>query len=180
MATTSVAQLRLSQALFVTLGVICILAALVPMGLPADAAPMPNLVFVLAVAWTIRRPSASPWGLIFVLGLLADIVLMQPIGMWTLCTLLASEFVRAQRWPIREQMFAVEWAIFATLFALALGFNALLLGLVFAPRPSFGLALNYFLSTVIAYPILVGLLYWVFQVRSPSVSTQSRQFGRIS
>lgn len=173
-------QLRLSQALFLGLGLTGILAAMVPLGLPADAPPMPNLVFVLAIAWTIRRPSSAPWGLVFLLALLADIVLMQPIGLWALSTLLATEFARAQRWPIREQMFAVEWAIFAALFALALGFNALILGIVFAPRPSFGLVASYFLSTVLAYPIVVALLYWVFRIRSPHVAHQSRQLGRIS
>ena len=179
-ATMTGAQLRLNQALFLGLGFFATLAAMVPLGLPADSPPMPNLVFALAVAWSIRRPASAPWGSVLAISLLADILLMKPIGLWAIATLAASEFARAQRWQIREQMFVMEWAIFAALFVLALTFHSLMLGIVFLPRPALGLSLSYLITTVIAYPVVVGVLHWIFGVRSPRVAHQSKRLGRIS
>ena len=180
MATITGPNLRINQALFFSLGFLFILCAMLPLGLQADAPLMPNLVFALAISWTIRRPASAPWGSIFALALLADVLLMKPIGLWAALTLGLSEFARAQRWAIREQMFLVEWAIFAAVFAFALALNALLLALVFEPRPALPLVLNYFLSTTLAYPVVVLLIHWVFGVRSPRVAHQSKRLSRIS
>lgn len=180
MAMITGASLRINQALFFSLGFLCILAAMLPLGLQADAPLMPNLVFVLSVAWAIRRPASAPWGSIFVLALLADVLLMKPIGLWAGLTLALAEFARAQRWAIREQMFLIEWAIFAAMFAVALGLNALLLAIVMEPHPPFSLILNYFLTTAIAYPVVVAIIHWIFGVRSPRVAHQSKRLSRIS
>lgn len=174
------ATLYLNQALFAAIAFFAILTAMLPMGLPADSVPMPDLVFAVAFAWTIRSPSTAPFGLIAGVALLADILLMRPIGLWALCLLLATEFARMYRWQIREQLLVVEWGIFAVAFALALSLHSIVLGMAFSPRPGFYLALTYFWSTVIAYPVVVLILHWVFGVRSPKVAASSARLGRLS
>ena len=180
MATQSGATLWFSQALFASLGLFAVLAAMLPLGLSANAIPMPDLVFILAVAWVIRRPVAAPLGLVAAIAIIADILLMRPIGLWALVMIFSVEAVRARRWTIREHMFLVEWAIFATLFAVSLVATSIILGLAFAPRPGAYIMFTYFLSTVIAYPIVVGLLQWVLGVKRPKVAHRTIGPGQVS
>ncbi len=176
---TTPSTIWFGRAVFGSLGLIVTLIAMLPMGLSAEAAVMADLLFCLFFAWTIRRPSTAPIGLIMLLALLADFLLMRPLGLWTFIILMGTEFARAQRVPLREQMFIVEWLIFAFVFAGALLVNFLLLKFSFSPTPSFNLMLAYFVSTVSAYPIVVAILHWVFRVRSPQAPGGYTTLGRV-
>ena len=176
---TSASTIWFGRAVFASLGLLVTLLAMLPMGLSAESAVMADLLFCLFFAWTIRRPSTAPVGLILVLALLADFLLMRPLGLWTFIILMASEFSRAQRIPLREQMFIVEWFIFALIFAIAIAANFALLTMTFSPTPSFNLMLAYFISTVGAYPIVVAVLHWIFRVRSPQAPGGYTRLGRV-
>ncbi len=166
------------RAVFGSLALITTLIAILPLGLSAEARAMSDLYFCLVFAWVIRRPSTAPMGLILVMALLADFLLMRPLGLWSFTILMASEFARSQRIPLREQMFIIEWFIFALVFAAALFVNTVILKFSFSPTPSFNLMFSFFVSTIIAYPIVVALLYWVFRVRAPQAPGGYTRLGR--
>lgn len=168
------------RALFGSLGLIVTLIAMLPLGLSAEAKVMADLFFCVAFAWVIRRPSTAPIGLILLVALLADFLLMRPLGLWAFIVLMATEFARSQRIPLREQMFIVQWLIFAVVFAVALLVNLLFLKFSFSPTPSFQLMFAFFLSTVAAYPIVVALLHWVFRVRAPQAPGGYSRLGRVA
>jgi len=153
----------LGRAVFASLGLISTLIAMLPMGLSAEANIMADLFFCIVFAWVIRRPSTAPMGMVLVIALLGDFLLMRPLGLWAFIVLMASEFARGQRVPLREQMFIIEWLIFALTFATSLFFNFLFLKISFSATPSLNLMFAFFVSTVVAYPIVVGLLHWVFR-----------------
>jgi len=71
------------RAVFGSLGLITTLIALLPLGLSAEATVMADLFFCLAFAWVMRRPSTAPIGLILIMALLADFLLMRPLGLWS-------------------------------------------------------------------------------------------------
>lgn len=170
----------LGRAVFVSLGLFFTLIAMLPLGLAADAMHMPDLFFCAAFAWIIRRHETAPLALIFVTALFGDIMLMRPLGLWTMITIILMEAVRTQRIPLREQMFVVEWLIFMLVFALALGLNSMILSLSFHPALRFDLALDYFINTALAYPFIAALLHFVFRVRQPRVLVGASEIGRIS
>lgn len=168
-----------NRALFMSLGLFVTLAAMLPLGISADAAVMPDLLIAMTFAWIIRRPDTAPLGLVLLLALFADVMLMRPVGLWAMLTLLVAEFARSQTRPLREQMFVLEWLIFSLVFVAAIGLNALILGLTFSPKPGFDLTLNYVINTVAAYPLVVGVMHWVFRVRSPGVAAGPDRLGRV-
>lgn len=168
------------RAVFGSLGVFATLAAMLPLGLQADAMVMPDILFCLAFAWVVRRPLTAPLVLIFCLSIFADFMLMRPLGLWTLVLIGASELARAQRVPIREQMFVLEWLIFTCVFGAALLANAILLKISFSAGPTSGLALNFFINTVLAYPFVVAMLHWVFRIRAPRTPSGFNRLGRVT
>jgi len=163
----------------VSLALFSILISMMPLGLSADTLPMPDLVFALAFAWVIRSPSTAPLGVVVAVALLSDVLLMRPLGLWTLVIIIVTEFARAQRIPLRAQMLVVEWSIFAIAMALGLALNGMILSTTFTPRPGFDLVFNYWLISVVAYPVVCGLLHWVFRIRAPLVSATSDRLGRV-
>jgi penicillin-binding protein 2 len=56
---------------------------------------MPDLVYCLAIAWTIRRPDEAPRWAILALGLAGDVMISRPPGIGALGLLLAAEAARS-------------------------------------------------------------------------------------
>lgn len=169
-----------SRALFLSLGLFATLAAMLPLGLVADSPAMPDLLIAMTFAWTIRRPESVPFLMVVGMGLFADIMLMRPIGLWAMLTLLMAEFARSQIRPLREQMFVLEWAIFAIVFLLCAAVNSLILNLTFTPGPSGDLMVNYSVATIAAYPLIVAVMHWIFRIRAPKAAAGSDRLGRVA
>jgi len=169
-----------NRALFVSLALFAILASMLPLGLSADSISMPDILVAMTFAWVVRRPDTAPYFLVVMTALFADIMLMRPIGLWAMLTLLVGEFARAQRRPLREQMFVMEWAVFALVFSVAIGGYMLALNLTFTPGPGIDLMLNHILLTVLTYPLVVGILHWVFRIRAPKTAARSERLGRVT
>lgn len=167
MGPVSPTQMWLKRALFVSLSLFAIIIAKIPLGLPADALQTPDIFFAICVAWVVRVPAAATLPLIFGMALLADIVMMRPIGLGVLTTILATEYFRAQRFTLREQMFVVEWLIFVAAFAVSLGLQMCILAMTFAATPPLDLVLTYIGLTALVYPVVVGVLRFVFRIASP-------------
>ena len=168
----------MGRALFAGLCMFCIIAAKIPLGLPADAALMPDLFFVLVVAWVIRSPRTATLPLIAAMALLADVLLMRPVGLAAILVVLTSEYFRAQRFSIREQMFVVEWLFFVILYAGQMGLYIFVLAISFSEAPPLGLAMKFIGITALAYPIVVALIHTVFRVRSPKAESGAEIGGR--
>ena len=66
--------------LFVTFGLLTILAPLVPLAPGADRVP-PDLLYCVVMIWVLRAPAAAPLWAVLALGLLADALLMRPPGL---------------------------------------------------------------------------------------------------
>lgn len=180
MAVESNSALWLEGAVFVSLGLVTTLISMLPLGLSAETTLTPDLFFCMAYAWIIRRPITAPLGLIFIVALFSDIMLMKPLGLWAFIILMSTELVRSQEKPLREQMFIFEWLIFALLFAVALAANSMLLTLALYPRPGFDLILGYFASTVLAYPLVLAVLHFIFRIRAPKAPGEYSRLGRSS
>lgn len=177
MATSS--SVWFGSALFLSLGFFSILAAMLPLGLSADSLIMPDLFFCMTFYWVVRSAKTAPITLIFGIVFFADVMLARPLGLWTLIVVLAMEFTRYQRFPIREQMFIVEWILFALLFGVSLLINALLLMLSFSSTPDLDLSVQFFGMTVLTYPLVMLVLHYIFRIRAEQAPKGNNRLGRV-
>jgi rod shape-determining protein MreD len=163
-------------ALVAALGVVAVQASLLPLGTTA----VPDLLYCVVIAWTVRRPESAPLWTILALGLYADIMLSRPIGLGTLGLLLASEAMRANAGRFHGAPFLLEWLAAVAAFALILAGIAALLRLAFADTPGLPVLLAHLTSTALAYPLVCVALVWGLGLRGPSRGrTGERRLGRI-
>lgn len=153
--------------LFLTAALIVIGIRLVPMGHAVSAWASPDLLYLLFVYWLIRRPRSAPVLAVVFLALLADALMMRPMGLWAVCLLVGTEFVRAYVRAFREQPFLLEWLNISLLFAALLAAQNVLLLLTFSQPFALGTLFSHFLMTVAFYPIVYGVFGGIFRIHAP-------------
>lgn len=97
------------------------LISFVPLGFPHADLLMPNLLLAGAFYWMINRPQLVPNLVLFVLGLLFDLLNGGLLGLMPLTLILAARFVDDQRRIFTGHMFVVSWWGFVIL---AVGYGA--------------------------------------------------------
>lgn len=123
---------------------------------PAPFAWLPTypLVLLMAVFFlSIYAPRSLPFGVVFALGLLTDMLLSAPLGLHALLAVLAQQLVLRMVRVVSRQAFRVVWAGFAVL---CVGYHAcmlLVLHAVMAQPPAADSVLPLLISTVVFYPI---------------------------
>lgn len=150
---------------FLGLGFFLIVAAMLPFNLEIPGWPGPDLLYCLCVAYVIRRPDIGAFWAITALLLLADILHMRPLGLWTLILLLLTEGFRSRNLDFRDMIFPVEWLVVSLGFACALLIEHVILGLALVPNARFLELFKLFLQTVIAYPLIILFLHFVLHIR---------------
>lgn len=99
----------------VTLGLVLFAGALA--GLPGEEAMRPALALCCVFAWSVLRPALLPAPLVFLIGLLCDLVGWLPLGVATLVLLLTQGAALRLRRSLIAGGFLVEWACFAPVAA---------------------------------------------------------------
>ncbi|MEO1537308.1 MAG: rod shape-determining protein MreD [Pseudomonadota bacterium] len=142
---------------FIAFAATLIFLKLLPLNPGPGRLPGPDVLLLVALCWTIRRAKLLPVWLLAAVFLLSDLLLMHPPGLWTALTILACEFVRARRVPLRTATFFIEWLLVAGVVAAMTVANTLILSIFVAPQPAFGLTVIGMILTVLAYPLVVIL-----------------------
>jgi rod shape-determining protein MreD len=150
---------------FVALAATFLFLRILPLGALPPAWPGPDLLLCMTIVWVLRRPTYVPVGLIVGVFLLDDLVTARPPGLWTLVVLLGTEFLRSRAVLTRDLPFVVEWAMAAAvILAMTLAFRAALV-VFMVPMTGLGPVLLQFLSTMIAYPVVVLASAWALGLR---------------
>lgn len=171
------ARIWFYRAAFVALAAGVLFLRILPLGNTAGAWPGPDLLLCLMLAWVTRRPDHLPALLIGLVVLIEDLVLMRPPGLWAALVVLATEFLRSRSALTRELAFLAEWLLIAlVVFAMLIGYRTLL-ALAFVDQPGFGYAFAQTASTILCYPVVVGLLHLALKLRKPSTG-EVDAFGR--
>jgi rod shape-determining protein MreD len=125
-----------------------------PLGLPMQAALLPALTLGSVWFWALFRPAALPPPLVFMIGVLLDLLGYMPLGSGVLILLIVYGVAVRTRRKLARQPFAVVWAVFAALAvgaaALGWGLTSLLQFVMLPPSP----ALFQAVLTVAVYPVL--------------------------
>ncbi|MDB2407275.1 rod shape-determining protein MreD [Jannaschia sp.] len=138
---------------YVGLAAIILFFALLPFGPPEGGVPGPDLLVCLTFAWILRRPDYVPVWLLVPVLLLADALLMRPLGLWTLVTLLGSEYLRRRVDHTEVKTF---WSEVAAVTGVLVGIfvvnHLAMLLLLAATAPLLDQSLH-LLATVVFYPM---------------------------
>ena len=136
------------------------LLAAAPFGLPLQAALLPALTLGCVWFWSLHRPAALPPPLVFLLGVLFDLLAYLPLGTGVLTLLIVHGVALRVRWGLVRQGFPLIWLAFAGVAAggalLGWGLSSLL---QFRLLP-FPPAMFQFALTVAVYPVLSVLFSW--------------------
>ncbi|MCG6110588.1 MAG: rod shape-determining protein MreD [Paracoccus sp.] len=127
--------------------------------------PGPDLGLALILAWVLRRPDQLAAPVIVLAVLLEDVLLMRPLGLWTVFVLLASEAARLREPRWRDQPFMVEWLRVGILIGLAMLGYRLVQVVFMLPVSALGQVILQFLATVAAYPLVVFAARWLIGLR---------------
>ncbi len=163
--------------LFGVLGMLSIGMAIMPMGLTADSTPFPDLMFCLFAAWTIRRPETAPVLIVAALALLADAMMMRPLGLWALMLVLGVEAIRLAERAFRDIPFVLEWAYVSGLLIILILLQNVILLVSFANVYDFSTLAWHVLRTIMIYPIVAAVLHWIVRIRSPKPNERPNRLG---
>lgn len=110
--------------------------------------------------WTIYRPTLLPYPIIFVSGLLLDLLSGGLVGLNALCFMVVAMIVRGQRRFLLGQSWSVVWAGFCVAVTLVMGIHYLVYALssltILSPAPLvFNLVISYLLYPLILPPMIL-------------------------
>lgn len=161
-------QAMIGGALFVlSMGLLTFLR-LLPLSTGLTGWPGPDLGLCLTFAWVLRRPDRLAVPVIALVFLAEDVLLLRPLGLWTVLALLATEAARLREARWRDQPFMVEWLRVAILIgAMMLGCRVVML-IFLLPVPALGQVILQYMATLAAYPLVVFAARWLIGLRRVS------------
>lgn len=153
--------------------------SIMPMGLAANAVAFPDVVFAVMVAWVIRKPASAPVILVVLLGILADALMMRPIGLWALMLLAGTEGIRLSYRMFRDIPFVLEWVYVSVLLIALLILQNLILLVSFADVYQFTDVFWHAIRTIAVYPVVVAILHWALRIRATSKNKRPNRLGYV-
>ena len=105
------------QSVPATSTMVLVLPFVVPVGLPAAASVTPVITFMAVFYWTVYRPDLLPAPVVFLTGLIHDILLGGPIGLFLLAFLATYWVTLTQRNAFIGKPFVLAWLGFAVIAA---------------------------------------------------------------
>lgn len=168
MAETPNAQVWIGRVVFATIMVLIIFIQLLPLDTRPDVWAAPDLMLVVALAWTARRPDFAPVVMVAALFLLADLLFQRPPGLWTGLMIILTEIFRTRARRIRNVPMMLEWgSVAAGVVAVTLIYRVSLT-IVMTPQPPLGLTLIQMVMTIAMYPLVVAIAHYIFGVSRPA------------
>lgn len=169
----------LFRALYLLLGLLAVAYPLLPLQFTPERWPAPELLFAITMAWVVRQPDSAPFLLIAGLALLADAVLMRPMGLWALLLMIGSETVRFSYRSIQERGLIMEISMVGTLLVAMVVVQSILLWVSFSQSLEAVQLAQFVMLTLLCYPVIVAILHYIFRVRKPDRSNRPDRLGKI-
>jgi len=136
---------------------LCVLLGRLPLGVPHLGSVAPLLPLAAVFFWSVRQPQLMTPTMVFVAGLIDDVLAGTPLGLGALVLLLVRWLVVSQRLVFLGKPFALMWWGFAIVAMVAVTMAWLLGGLARgALIPAGSIAVQLAL-TMIAFPAAVWL-----------------------
>lgn len=138
------------------LALVGVLLLSLPIRLAEGHLPTPILPLIVVFFWSIYGPSYMPAGSIFAVGLLQDLLVGGPLGLWPAVYLATHYIALSQRSYFVGREPRVVWLGFAFAASLAALILWLVMSLISGTLlPVFGLA-KQMAATILLYPVFAG------------------------
>lgn len=153
------------RATFVVLALGLVVLQLLPLDLRPPAWAGPDLLLAVTLVWVARRPTVLPVTIIAIVFLMADLLFMRPPGLWAALVVILTEAIRRRNYEFRNMSFLAEWGTIAGSIVLITLAYRVLLFVTGVPRPSLGLSAMEMAMTILVYPLVVVMAYFLFGIR---------------
>lgn len=150
---------------FLAIAVMTLLSGLLPLQTVPRNWAGPDLLFCLALAWSVRRPEYVPIWLLAAVFLLADFILSRPPGLAAALMLMACGNMQSRARPLHVSGFMTEWLRAGALILVAALLYRLVLAVLLIPTPPIGLHATQVIGTALAYPLVVMISALLFGIR---------------
>ncbi len=125
---------------------------------------MPHLVLLAIYYWSLFYPSLMPYWLIFLLGLLFDIIFGLPFGASSLQFLILSWITKSQRDTVMKQPFITMWGISCLILIVAALIQWAVNSLYYKQLYQISDVLIQFMLTATIYPLFHKLMNLLFKL----------------
>ena len=135
-----------------------IIIMVLPYKIPLISDIMPFLTLIGVYYWSVFKPELLPIGVVFILGLLQDVLLGSPLGLLPLLLIVVQQFIYMQGRQFLERDFLFNWFVFVMIVS---GFGFLSWGIAsiyFKTLLDYWSILGQIFLTIAFYPIITGLL----------------------
>ena len=142
---------------FLTILMLIILMVL-PYNFPLISDIMPFLTLIGVYYWSVFKPEYLPIWVVFILGVLQDILMGSPLGLMPLLLIIVQQFIFFQGRQFLERDFIFNWFVFVML---VIGFGSLSWGitsLYFRALLDYWDIIGQILMTIAFYPVITWLL----------------------
>lgn len=168
MADSPTATVWIGRLVYLGLALLVIFIQLMPLDTAPPNWAAPDLLLAITLAWVARRPEFLPFGIVFVVFLLADLLFQRPPGLWAALVLVLSEMIRARARALRNVPLLLEWGTIATgIVAISLA-NRLILAIAMTPQAPLALTLIQMVMTIGVYPLVVLIAQFAFGLTRPA------------
>ena len=172
-------KLWLYRGIYLLLGLFMVALPLLPLQFNPSQWPMPDMLFALTLAWVVRQPRSAPFLLVAALALLADAVLMRPLGLWAFLFLIVVETIRISYKSIQERGVIFETMVaFAALVIMLMAQN-IVLWISFATPMPLAISAKFILRSLLFYSFMIIFLHYIIRVRKPDISHRPDRLGKI-
>lgn len=179
MADAPTTRVWFGRMVYIVISLGIIFAQLLPLNTSPTAWPAPSWGLAATLAWVARRPEYAPLAVIAMLFFLADLLFQRPPGLWAALVVILSEMIRKRAKGIRNMPFPLEWGSVALGIVAITVINRVALTVVMAPQAPLGLTLIQMIMTIIFYPLVVAIAYFLFGVSRPALGQVDSQGHRL-
>lgn len=155
-------------------------AQLLPLSREAGGFPGPDLLFLMAAAWVMRRPRLIPIWVFLVVFLIADVLFMRPLGLHAALTLIGLDMLRRRASAQPMMPLLREWALVSFAATAITLLETVILAVFLVPQAALGLALIRLIFTVLAYPLVLLVVARPFGLTRPRSNDKDLIVGRLA
>lgn len=147
-----------------------ILTSILPWHLPDVTLVGPSWVLITIYYWAAQRPDLLPVSVVFIFGVLLDILTGGPLGVNPLVFVILRGLLGSQRRFVIGQTFLVEWGIFAIVAIGAMLIEWLCISIIAKNFLVISPALIQCSVTIIIYPAIAWLFTLCLRILPPERS----------
>lgn len=125
--------------------------------------------------WALYRPNVLPPLLVFIFGLLVDVMSGLPIGVGAIILVLLNWAISEQRAFLSAQSFAMKWLVFGMVYLVIVIVQWMVLGLINFEWSSIAQIIPQFIVGMVAFPFVMIIHHLAYKILpSPNFTLTSR------